>query len=122
MITDELPLFQARAANATDEDDARTLRFFLRGRGWMLSKEIIFEFPAWKERYVRELAALSQGHVVSGQKGYKLTVECTPEEARHAANWLRSQANEMIARSMAISRVFHGAATNRAVAGESVNQ
>ena len=84
----------------------------------MLAREITFEFPEWKDRYIRQLAAMSHGHIVSGQKGYKITMECTPEEVRHAQNWLRSQAEEMTARSIAIGIVFHTAATNRPVPHE----
>jgi hypothetical protein len=91
------------------EEDAEVLCDFLQGRGWMKAQAIAFEFPQWLDRHIRKLAAASGGRIVSGQLGYKLTIECTPEEAGHAQSWLRSQARQMIARSIQISKTFHKA-------------
>lgn len=109
-MTEELPLFIVSSARLAD--DAELLCKNLAGRGWMKAQEIIAEFPMWKDRYIRRIAAESEGRILSGQNGYKLTIEATPEEVLHATNWMRSQAREMIRRSIRIARVFHRAATN----------
>lgn len=82
----------------------------LRGRGWMTARQITgHEETDWDERTLRNVAAASQGTILSGQAGYKLTVECTPEEVHHATAWLRSQARLMTSRSLKIARTFHQA-------------
>jgi hypothetical protein len=80
---------------------------WLSGRGWVKARDIMAAFPSWNERAVREVASDSRGRILSGQQGYKLTLECTPEEVRHATAWLRSQANQMTQRSIDIDRTFH---------------
>ncbi len=59
---------------------------------------------------MRALASESRGRILSGQQGYKLTVECTPDEVAHATAWLKSQADLMRQRSIDISNIFHKAA------------
>lgn len=70
-----------------------------------------FEF-LYPERVLRAMAAASGGAVISGQQGYKLTRLATPEERRHAANWLRHQAaamNKRAAEIETLSDVLEGA-------------
>lgn len=98
---------------AARPDDVRSLCELLDGRGWLKAQEIMLVHPTFRERYIRLTAASSQGQIVSGQKGYKLTTQCTPDEALHAMNWLRSQAKLMTLRSLEIGKVFHCAATNQ---------
>lgn len=59
------------------------------------------------DRVIRMCASHSKGRVLSGQKGYRLTQDATLDEITHAANWLRSQAREMLQRSMEIDRFKH---------------
>ena len=80
----------------------------LADRGWLTGREIR-SARGWDERTIRALAAASDGQILSGQKGYKLTRQATPEEMMHATNWLESQACEMSARARAIRRRWHGA-------------
>lgn len=63
----------------------------LRGRGWITAKALGAQNPQWNERHLRRLAEISDGRILSGQTGYKLTVECTPEELGHATAWLRAR-------------------------------
>lgn len=85
--------------------DVDRLRQWLIGRGWRKAKEISVALY-FNERYSRRLASDSSGEIISGQCGYKLTCESTMEEVQHSVNFLRSQADQMRERSMAIDRVW----------------
>lgn len=76
---------------------------YLNGRGWVSARDI----PQWDDRTVRLLASSSQGQIISGQKGYKLTCQATPEEFQRATSWLESQAKQMAERARAIRRAWH---------------
>ena len=95
------------------EKDRDHLLWLLKGRGWLNAAQIASLHGGWDDRHIRKLAELSEGQILSGQQGYKLTTDCTPEEVRHACNWLRAQAEKMTQRSLNIANVFHRAATNR---------
>jgi DNA-directed RNA polymerase beta subunit len=56
------------------------------------------------ERELRIVAERSQGRIISGQKGYKLTRCASVEEIDHAERWLISQANKMRERAVEIRR------------------
>lgn len=99
----ELPL--TFSASKARPDPARLMQF-LRGREWTTAREI-FNRSGITDRQARSLAAASEGQIISGQRGYKLTQEATIEEVQHAAGWLRSQANEMTHRALEIDRVYH---------------
>lgn len=78
---------------------------------WMTAVEIAnlvadLHNRAWTDRRIRALAASSEGQIISGQAGYKLTAKATIEEVQHAANWLRHQAAEMHRRALEIDRVY----------------
>jgi hypothetical protein len=90
------------------EDDPRVDRFvsWLAGRGWVTAAQV-HEALDWSDRDVRSFAEASDGRVISGQKGYKLTREANPDEASQAADWLKNQAAKMTARAIKIQRVFH---------------
>lgn len=105
--------FSIRRSAADSMKDRDHLLWLLKGRGWMNAAQIVSLQDAWDDRYIRKLAELSEGQILSGQQGYKLTVDCTPEEVRHACNWLRAQAEKMTQRSLRIASVFHRAATNQ---------
>ncbi len=107
-MTGELPLKTQKRKHAPAED-VNALCLFLGKRGWTSAREIGLIAPDWSERHIRLIAASSEGQIVSGQAGYKLTLNCTPEEMEHACKWLRSQAKEMTRRSLRIARVFHNA-------------
>lgn len=50
--------------------------------------------------------AEEKGQIISGQRGYKLTVEASLEEIRDT-DWLKSQGRKMIKRWVKIQRVAH---------------
>jgi hypothetical protein len=77
----------------------------LRGRGWTTAK-ILEPLTGLNERALREVAHVSDGQILSGQKGYKLTVEATEDEVREATGWLVSQSEKMARRAIAIQRVW----------------
>jgi hypothetical protein len=68
--------------------------------------------PARVDRMLRIVAERSQGRIISGQYGYKLTKYATTEEIDHAERWLLSQGRKMIdrAREIRIARNRSGAA------------
>lgn len=73
----------------------------LTGMGWVKAS-VLCQVLGTDERTIRGLASESRGEIISGDKGYHLTVEATPDEVRHAANRLRSQAAVMIERATSI--------------------
>ncbi len=79
----------------------------LRGCGWQTSKELGAHSEANK-RVLRAIAEASEGQIISGQKGYMLTLEATPEDVRDAG-WLKSQGEKMLNRWLQIQRVYHRA-------------
>ena len=78
--------------------------------GWLSAKEICIRkglTPSEaNRRIVRSFAEESEGKVISGQEGYKLTAEATAEEIHHAAAWLRAQATKMLSRASSIEAVY----------------
>ncbi len=91
-----------------EETDTRVDEFvaWLAGRGWVTAAQIE-DAKDWSDRDIRAFAEASDGRVISGQKGYKLTREANPDEACQAADWLKNQGHKMIARAVKIQRVFH---------------
>jgi hypothetical protein len=77
----------------------------LRGRGWRTAKDLGARKESDK-RDLRAIAEASEGQIISGQKGYKLTIEATVTEIAETA-WLKSQGKKMIARWLAIQKVAH---------------
>jgi hypothetical protein len=79
----------------------------LRGKNWQTARAL----GARKEndrRILRAIAEASEGQIISGQKGYKLTVEATLGEIA-GTSWLKNQGKKMIQRWIAIQRVAHPA-------------
>ena len=77
----------------------------LRGKDWQTAKDLGARKESDK-RVLRAIAESSEGQIISGQKGYKLTVEATVTEIAETA-WLKSQGKKMIRRWLAIQRVAH---------------
>lgn len=107
-MTDQLTLPIAPAKRAPDAADVEMLCETLEGQGWMLAREILLAlrglYPGWHDRHLRELANASEGRIISGQRGYRLTREATDDECDHAESWLRHQARAMTERAVAIRR------------------
>lgn len=83
--------------------DPSALIDFLSDRDWTLARDI----PLANDRALRNLANASEGQIISGNRGYKLTRLATLEEISECTDRIRSQADRMIARSLEISRVYH---------------
>jgi hypothetical protein len=88
------------------EKEVVPLKSWLKGRGWQTARQIA-ELEGWSDRECRAAAEASDGEIITGQKGYKLLAEATPEEVHHAAAWLESQGRKMIDRAVAIRRLYH---------------
>jgi hypothetical protein len=100
----ELSLPQPRADLVAPEEIAEMIAF-LNGQDWVKARL----FPVgWTERRIRAVASASKGRVISGQQGYKLTLQATIDEVTKARNWLLGQAEEMRRRVAEIDRVYHG--------------
>lgn len=102
----QLALPLAPAAPRTDESEVEALCEWLRGRGWVSAQIIAANFR-WSDRKIRALASASQGRIMSGQEGYKLTIEGHFDEVHRAAGWLISQGKDMIRRGISIRRRYH---------------
>jgi len=81
----------------------------LHGRGWVSARTLCHELGT-DDRTIREAAHQSNGEVVSGQKGYALTIQASLEDIHRSIAWLLSQSDRMRERAMAIERVRHGRA------------
>ena len=102
MHTEQLTLPITPRAPRDPDAALGVLLSLLAGRRWVHARDL-----GWSDRTLRMLAQVSQGQIISGQAGYCLIEEATPEEIRRAADWLRSQARQMLARSIAIRRRAH---------------
>jgi hypothetical protein len=100
-MTEQLSLFLT-SSNAVENP----LVSALRGQGWVTAKRLSFHLGT-SDRLLRAFAEQSQGEIISGQKGYKLSAEATLEEIDHAANWLISQGKKMLERGIEIRRRAH---------------
>ena len=102
----QLSLFARKQSRALPEQiDA--LVSALSGGEWRKAFRITKE-TGLNDRQVRAAANASEGQVISGQQGYKLTKLATMDEIDHATAWMRKQANEMTKRVINIERVRHG--------------
>ena len=73
---------------------------------WVTTGELHRSF-GWRDRHCRDMAELSFGRIISGNKGYKASCCATPDEIDECCNRLYSQARRMSARVFAIRRVAH---------------
>ena len=78
----------------------------LTDRGWVSAKHLCQQLGT-DDRTIREAASLSEGRVISGQKGYCLTHQASVEDVQRAAAWLRHQGTRMIERAIEIERAMH---------------
>lgn len=106
MTITDLPLFAARHREPADCTEIITVLRALTGAGWKTARQL-GAMTGFNERTLRSLANASDGQIISGQQGYKLTREATRDEIHHAANWLKHQAAEMQRRAIAIEKQGH---------------
>lgn len=78
----------------------------LQNRDWITAAEIldhsVAEIHHWTDRRLRKLAEHSEGRIISGQNGYKLTRLATRDECAMCINTLNSQAAKMKHRALQI--------------------
>jgi len=74
------------------------MRLLHQRKTWIKYKEIR-QILNISDRDVRYIASESNGAIISGQRGYRLTEYATTDEITHAANWLKSAGMEMIKRA-----------------------
>ena len=101
-------LFQGMFFQRVEPGQTRTdvMVSFLDDRGWVPASSFK-EFYGWSDRECRAYAAAAQGRIISGNKGYKLTMQCTPDEFNEANGRLLSQSDRMRERAIQQARVFH---------------
>ena len=99
---EQLGLFKAKKEDPRVDD----LISFLRDRSWMTRKQLSQSFD-WNDREIRSIVEASQGEILSGQKGYKLTIQATREEFEESCGQLRSQINTNTNRLLNQQRIFH---------------
>jgi hypothetical protein len=99
MIQQSITFFASDAARWAQKLD-RLLAILSDGH-WYKASEIA-RLMASNDRLIRRLADLSDGQIISGQYGYKLTRFATNEEIDHAEAWLLSQAKHMQQRALEI--------------------
>ena len=102
-MTSQLELIAPKLPKVNGDMVAR-LCAELKGGDWVTSR--VLSWDGYSERELRAIANASKGAIITGQKGYKLNVEATEDERKHAANWLRHQAREMLRRADEIE-LFH---------------
>ena len=102
-VDGELPVVMDVTERWSDETlrDTEAMKAALAGAGWKTARQIA-QALGFDDRYLRLCAEASRGEIISGQKGYKLTREATPEEIQHAEAWLVSQAKRMMDRARLI--------------------
>jgi hypothetical protein len=80
-------------------------------RDWLSASEICRAIglpdTEHNKRWLRLLAENSDGQIISGQLGYRLTAQASQDEIRTAAAWLEHQAARMSQRARAIRRRAH---------------
>jgi hypothetical protein len=91
-----------------EDDRLPALKTYLYNAGWIPARQIRVDL-GYTDRLCRALAEASAGEIISGQAGYKLTRQATPEEIQQATAWLESQARKMSLRAGAIRRCWHHA-------------
>ena len=80
----------------------------LRGKGWQKAVDLGFRTES-ERRILRAIAEAADHLIISGQKGYKLTVEATPEEME-SFKWLREQSRKNLRRYLRTVRFWHRSA------------
>lgn len=77
----------------TDRDVAGLMER-LRGKNWQTAASLGATSDQAKRR-LRAICRASQGHIISGQKGYRLTVEVSPSEYASSRGLLQSFADQL---------------------------
>jgi hypothetical protein len=84
---------------------AAMLQASLTGGEWQHRKSMVA--LGWTSRDIRLARQHSDGAVIFGQRGFKLTRHAAPEEINECINTLESQAKVMLAEAQAVRRIAH---------------
>jgi hypothetical protein len=108
----ELNLTEPQSLSDADRVHLDTLVAFLAtSKDWTTANDLLSNLcmgeTESRKRWLRNLAANSDGQIISGQLGYRHILHSTPEEIHHAAAWLEHQADTMGQRARAIRRRAH---------------
>jgi hypothetical protein len=107
-MTEQLQLELNHAAPPVDASDlATTLHHLRNATDWLQARDLT-QLTGFDDRRLRAIASASKGHIISGNRGYRLTRQATIEEIDHCTAKLLSQADAMTARALQIQRVYHG--------------
>jgi hypothetical protein len=108
MIQPEIDFATSGPPAVSGEDLGVVLELLRRHTGWFTAHDLLVELgnaPSEnRKRWLRRIAEESDGQIISGQQGYKLTRLATGEEIAHAAHWLEHQAVRLGDRARAIRR------------------
>jgi len=102
MTAQPLPFIKAHKDKAA-QLTGKMLAVLNDGR-WHSAADLATRVDGLDDRTCRAIAERSEGQVLSGQSGYKLTCYATAGETRHAEAALQSQARKMIQRAADIRR------------------
>jgi hypothetical protein len=84
------------------DDLNRLLAYLGRQSTWVSMRDIARQcdgLSRTNDRAIRAMAAASDGRIISGQRGYRLTSLASNAERDHAIAWYTSQAAKMIRRA-----------------------
>lgn len=87
--------------------EAELLRIILRDADGWISARALAPAIGGDDRAVRACAAELADEVISGQRGYRHVTRATPEEIAHFVHWMRSQARQMLRRTIRLQRRAH---------------
>ncbi|MCX8156183.1 MAG: hypothetical protein N3J91_07035 [Verrucomicrobiae bacterium] len=89
----------------------RVLQILASAPDWLsagaLCRELGLPPTEHNKRWLRLLAENSDGQIISGQLGYRLTTKASLQEIEESATWLEHQARRMADRARAIRRRAH---------------
>ena len=88
-------------------DDRPTMMIAALGHGQWMSASDLFLFYHWPARECRTVRRKCRGRVISGNKGYRLTMKAPPEEISHCIHRRRAVAREADADALDIQRIYH---------------
>lgn len=101
-------LFVTRERTAEPVDLAHLLDVLAQESRWVSAQILHLEY-GYSDRYLRTLAHASEGRIIGGPLGYRLTRLATTAEVNRAIHALERQAARMQARAKQVRAVLNGA-------------
>ena len=116
MSTDQIQFDLPRPAGdkavVTPAEVDRLIVWLFNKNGWV-TRRAIEQQTDWDDRRLRALAEASDGHILSGQRGYRLTCQASPKERDECLGRLRGQRDAMWRRIKQIYNVHRRGTTPR---------